>query len=168
MASWSDLIDMAQSSCSVRRDHNASDARQVSHWGSKQGTSRHIPIGVIRHHVGARLTAAAWLVSAGEAPRLHDPTEAVDGPLDLLVGVLDELGDQLAGLAWRVVLERHLNVGGAAAAFEADRAGVADVGVPDAAPGDPLVGDVLGDLGVPLDLTCPAAPRPSSGWSWGR
>lgn len=37
--------------------------------------------------------------AADEAAALHDLAEAVDRPPDLLVGVLDELGDQLAGLA---------------------------------------------------------------------
>ena len=37
--------------------------------------------------------------AADEAAALHDLAEAVDRSPDLLVGVLDELGDQLAGLA---------------------------------------------------------------------
>ena len=54
--------------------------------------------------------------AADEAAALHDLAEAVDRPPDLLVGVLDELGDQLAGLAaGRVVLQRYLDVGAAAA-----------------------------------------------------
>jgi hypothetical protein len=51
--------------------------------------------------------------------------------LDLLVGVLDEFGDELAGLApGRVVLERDLDVGGRPAVVEADRADVVEVGAP--------------------------------------
>ena len=54
--------------------------------------------------------------AADEAATLHNLAETVDRALDLLVGVLDELGDQLAGLAaGRVVLQRHLDVGAAAA-----------------------------------------------------
>lgn len=39
--------------------------------------------------------------AADEAAALHDLVEGVDRPPDLLVGVLDELVDQLAGLAAR-------------------------------------------------------------------
>jgi hypothetical protein len=49
-----------------------------------------------------------------------------------------------------VVPERHLNVVPATTVVEADGAGVADVGAADAAPGDALVGNVLGDLGIPV------------------
>jgi hypothetical protein len=107
--------------------------------------------------------------SAGQATRLDYLAEAVHGPLDLLVGVLDELGDQLAGLAaWRVALQRDLDVGPAAAVVEPDGAGVTNVGVAQALPGDALVGDVLDDLGVPLDRLAERSRRPSSGWWPGR
>jgi hypothetical protein len=87
-----------------------------------------------------------------EAAALHDLAEVLDGALHLLVGVLEQLRGQLAGLArGRVVVQRDLDVGGLAAVVEADRAGVVDVRVAEAPPGDALVGDVLGDLGVPLD-----------------
>jgi hypothetical protein len=49
-----------------------------------------------------------------------------------------------------VVLQRHLDVGPAAAVVEAGRAGVVHIGVANGAPGDALVRDVL-DLGIPLD-----------------
>ena len=54
--------------------------------------------------------------AADEAAALHDLAEAVDRPPDLLVGVLDELGDQLADLAaGRIVPERHFDAGAVAA-----------------------------------------------------
>jgi len=97
-----------------------------------------------------RGAAGAELSRSGD--RLDRLAEAVHGPPHLLVGVLDELGDQLAGFAaWRVALQRDLDVGPTATVVEPDGAGVVDVGVANALPGDALVGDVLGDLGVPLD-----------------
>jgi hypothetical protein len=49
--------------------------------------------------------------SAGQATRLDHLAEAVHGPPHLLVRVLDELGDQLAGLAaGRVVLQRETSM----------------------------------------------------------
>jgi hypothetical protein len=119
----------------------------------------------LRHKSGARRGRRS---DSAEAAALHHQAEVLHRPLDLLVRVLEELGDQLPGLApGRVVLEGDLDVGPAAAVVEADRAGVVDLAVADAAPGDAGWGGPRRSR-RPTPPTCRAAPTLSSGWSLGR
>ena len=87
----------------------------VRWWRGRQQAAARTEARAALGHRSARVEAAA----------LHHQAEVLDRPLDLLVGVLEQLGDQLRGLAARrVVAERDLDVGPAPTVVEADRAGV--------------------------------------------
>src|SRR5512133_4165354 len=85
------------------------------------------------------------------ALRLDELLEPLGIPLDLQLVHVDgraDLLDHAGGLP--VDLDHHPG-GGVAEAVEGDHAGLLDIAT-DAAPGDPFVGMLLGDLGVALPL----------------
>src|SRR4051812_26384705 len=110
------------------------------------------------------LLAPRCAVAADHLAGLQDLLEPAQVVVELLGGLLAEVLRR--GLAQRaarhVVGEGHVHLGAASArcGHEADLAGVGDVGAVDRAPGDALRGDVLGRLGVPLDVRAERRARP--------
>src|SRR3984957_13442712 len=94
---------------------------------------------------------------------LDDLLEPAQVVVELLVRVLTEVaGHGLAELAARdPVAQRHVDLGAPSARSgpEPHLTVVGHVGVADRPPGDPLTGDVFGDLGVPLDAAAEGCAR---------
>ena len=102
-----------------------------------------------------------WPLIVGDLARLHELLEAPQILADHLRRLMAEQpGDGRADLAGRrVVLQAHVHLGASSTegGLEAHRSGADDVRALERPPGDQLAGNLVDDLGVPLDGAPPGA-----------